>query len=293
MAGREADFAAWEALWQRIDSFIAALVRSKAKNVNAAALRKQARDIVIDYFDEQRSTLQRLGTSEEKLHGFDLEMQRLIGLSTGLNSRVSYQKTLKALKTCRKKIETGLEFLIGRAEPSTPTTFVAGQVEAAILKTLQTMLPNAAKSYEQVLIDLQDKTKKSYRGTAAELREAVREVLDHLAPDSDVIKSAGFKLEAGLNGPTMKQKMRFILRARKVGDAARQTAEDAVAHLDDNIAALGRSVYTRGSVDVHTGRERQEILNFKMYADAVLGEILEIHKPAEVVAGAVGKDLMQ
>jgi hypothetical protein len=96
-----------------------------------------------------------------------------------------------------------------------------------------------------------------------------------------VMASAGFKLETGLNGPTMKQKMRFILRARKVGDAQRQTAEDSVAHLDENIAALGRSVYTRGSVDVHTGRARQEILNFKMYADAVLGELLEIHKPGQ------------
>jgi hypothetical protein len=290
MAGREADFAAWEALWQRIDLFIAALGRNKAKNVNAAALRKQARDIVIGYFDEQRGTLQRLGTSEEKLNDFDLEMQHLIGLSTGQNSRVSYQKTLKALKTSRKKIETGLEFLIGRAEPTAPpSALVIGQIDAAILKTLQTMLPNAAKSYEQVLVDLQDKTKKSYRGTAAELRESVREVLDHLAPDADVIASAGFKLEAGLNGPTMKQKMRFILRARKVGDAARQTAEDSVAHLDENIAALGRSVYTRGSVNVHTGRERQEILNFKMYADAVLGELLEIHKPAEGIAVAGAK----
>jgi hypothetical protein len=39
-------------------------------------------------------------------------------------------------------------------------------------------------------------------------------------------------------------------------------------------------------VDVHKGRERQEILNIKMYADAVLGELLKIHKPADVAAVA-------
>lgn len=283
MAGREADFASWEVLWDRIGSFSAALGRNRAKNVNAAPLRKQARDIVIGYFGEQRNILQRLGTSEEKLNEFDGEMQRLIGLSTGLNSRVSYQKTLRALKALRKKIETGLEFLIGNVENAAPNGILASQVEASISKTLQNMLPNAAKSYEQVLVDLQDSMKKSYRGTAAELRESVREVLDHLAPDAEVMGSPGFKLEQGQNGPTMRQKMRFILRARKVGGAARQTAEDSVAHLDENIAALGRSVYTRGSVDVHTGRERQEILNFKMYADAVLGELLEIHKPVGAV----------
>jgi len=59
--------------------------------------------------------------------------------------------------------------------------------------------------------------------------------------------------------------------------AARETAENSVQHLDENIAALGRAAYPRGSVDVHTGRARQEILNFKMYADGVLGELLEIH----------------
>jgi hypothetical protein len=288
MAGRELDFAVWESLWQRIDSFVGTLSRYKAKNVNAAALRKETRDIVKGYFGEQRKALQRLGTSEEKLNDFDLEMQRLIGLSTGLNSRVSYQKTLRALKARRKKIETGLEFLIGVEAPATAMTApVVGHVEASILKTLRTMLPGAAKSYEQVLADLQDSSKKSFRGTAAELRESVREVLDHLAPDAEVMKAPGFKLEPELKGPSMKQKVRFILRARKVVDAARQTAEDSVQHLDENIAALGRSVYTRGSVDVHTARAQQEILNFKMYADAVLGELLEIHKPAEE-AVAVG-----
>ena len=280
MAGREADFAAWETLWQLIDGFVRALSRYRAKNVNAADLRGQARKIVQKYFDEARGALQSLGTNEENLHAFDAEMQRLIGLSTGLNSRVSYRKTLRALKARRKKIETGLEFLIGVEANTTKTQTASpiGNIEGAILKTLEPMLPDAAKSYQQVLMDLQDKGRRSNRGTAAELREVVRELLDHLAPDAEVMKAPGFKLEPGLSSPTMKQQVRFILRARKATDPARETAENSVQHLDENIAALGRSVYTRGSVDVHTGRSREEILNFKMYADAVLGELLEIHK---------------
>jgi len=31
-------------------------------------------------------------------------------------------------------------------------------------------------------------------------------------------------------------------------------------------------------MDVHTARSREEVLNLKLYADAVLGELLEIHK---------------
>jgi len=146
------------------------------------------------------------------------------------------------------------------------------------------MLPDAAASYRQVLRDLQDGGRFSYRGTAAELREVVREVLDHLAPDEDVTKSAGFKLEPGQKGPTMKQKVRFILRARKVGDSARETSETSAQHLDEGVASVGRAVYTRGSTAVHTARPLEEVLNYKGYADAVLAELLAIHRSAAPAA---------
>jgi hypothetical protein len=157
----------------------------------------------------------------------------------------------------------------------------------SILSTLETMLPSAAASYRQVLADVQETNRRSCRGTAAELREVVREVLDHLAPDADVTNAPGFKLEPNLKGPSMKQKVRFILRARKTGDSARQTAEDSVQHLDDNVGSIGRAVYARGSTDVHTLRPLKEIRNFKLYADAVLGELLAIHRPAAAEAERV------
>ena len=280
MAGRKAELDTWEALWQRIGFFSGALSRYKAKNVNASGLRNEARAIVRSYSQEGRASLQRLGVNSKNLAELDSEMQRLSGLTTGKNSRASYQKTLAGMRKTHKEIETDLEFLIGVEAPAKQRVEV-GNVEKLIMRTLETMIPSAALSYEQMLIDLQDgqQLRRSYRGTAAELREVVREVLDHLAPDDAVMNSSGFKLEPGLKGPTMKQKVRFILRARKSLDAARQTAEDAAQHLDENIASLGRSVYTRGSVGLHTSRSRQEVLNFKGYADAVLGELLEIHKP--------------
>jgi hypothetical protein len=50
--------------------------------------------------------------------------------------------------------------------------------------------------------------------------------------------------------------------------------------VDETVASLGRAVYTRGSTDVHTARPREEVLNYKGYADAILGELLAIHKLA-------------
>lgn len=282
MPSREEDLKIWEALWKRVESFGGALFRCKAKNVNTAELRQQARDLVRDcYFRDAKQGLQRLGVTDTTTKGLDSEMQRLIGLASGKNSKVSYQNVIREIKAKRKEIETGLEFLIGAESPASRTSVGS---ERAILATLERMIPTAGASYKQALLDVQQQGRISYRGTAAELREVVREVLDHLAPDAGVTASAGFKLEDGLKGPSMKQKVRFILKARKVPEAARQTAEDSIKHLDENIPALSRSVYNRGSMDVHTGRTREEVLNFKLYADAVLGELLEIHKAATVVA---------
>jgi hypothetical protein len=278
MPSREEHLKTWESFWKRVDSFSSALSRNRARNVNAAGLRQQARDLVrTHYFQEAKPALHLLGVSDATTTGLDSDMQRLIGLSLGRNSKASYQSLVRDLKTKRIEIETGLEFLIG---VESPAAAIPSGNEGAILDTLERLVPTAGSSYRQLLLDVQQPGRISYRGVAAELREVVREVLDHLAPDASVVASPGFKLEDGLKGPTMKQKVRFILKARKFPDAAKQTAEDSFKHLDENIAALSRSVYSRGAMDVHTGRTRQEVLNFKLYADAILGELLEIHKPS-------------
>ena len=60
----------------------------------------------------------------------------------------------------------------------------------------------------------------SYKGTIAELREILREVLDYLAPDKEVIATPGFKLEKDRFTPTMKQRVRHVLRSRKKSEAS-------------------------------------------------------------------------
>jgi hypothetical protein len=278
MAQREADFKEWEALWQRVETFAAALSRYTAQNVNAAELRYQGRDLVQGYFRELKPALQQRGVTDATIAPLEEDLKRLMGLTSGRNSRTSYRSLVRDIRSRRKEIETGLEFLIGAESRAAATAPAA--TEAAILETLEGMIPSAGASYKQVLLDLQQKGRVSNRGTAAELREVLREVLDHLAPDDAVAAVPGFKLEPQCKGPTMAQKVRFILKARDAPDPARQTAENAAAIVDHSIATLGRSVYTRGAMSVHTARTVQEVRNFKMYADAVLGELLEIHKPA-------------
>ncbi|HKZ03699.1 MAG TPA: hypothetical protein VJ180_15760, partial [Pyrinomonadaceae bacterium] len=95
-----------------------------------------------------------------------------------------------------------------------------------IIRKLDVLVPSAALSYKQAILDLKDDNRVSFRGPALELREALREILDHLAPDSEVTTAHGYAQEKDRTGPPMKQKVRFIMKkkgSRSSSDAPEQT----------------------------------------------------------------------
>ncbi len=154
---------------------------------------------------------------------------------------------------------------------------VATATERQILDTLAKILPLAAASYEQCIIDLGRLPRRSYRGVAHELREVLRESLDYLAPDADVMAEPGFKLEHGVTRPTQRQKALYVLRKRKLPREATAAPELAVSMVEELGAAIARSTYTRGSISAHISTSSQEVRQLKMYVDAVLAELLEIY----------------
>jgi hypothetical protein len=92
-----------------------------------------------------------------------------------------------------------------KAETVAPTE----EDEKKIIGMLEALVPSAARSYEQAILDLKDDSRVSFRGPALELREALREILDHLAPDSEVTAAPGYVLSrtepltAALSGPAL------------------------------------------------------------------------------------------
>ncbi len=155
-------------------------------------------------------------------------------------------------------------------------------VEAAILAKLNGVVPSAALSYEQALRDLQHAGRKSWRGTGVELREALREVLDALAPDADVTAVPGYEPEPDEHGrprpkPTMRQKARFILKNGGLGKTALKAPQDAAGLVEELTASLARSAYERGSVATHVATTRQDVLRVKGYVDSVLCDVLDVH----------------
>jgi DNA-binding TFAR19-related protein (PDSD5 family) len=153
---------------------------------------------------------------------------------------------------------------------------ILSATEQNILDTLAALLPGDAASYEQVLRDLAQGGRVSWRGTAAELREVLRDVIDQLAPDDKVMAATGFQLVGEQTRPTQKQKVRFILRARRTGSAAVATAEGSLDAIDEAVAALARSTYQRGAVSTHVPTTGKEVRTLKRYVDALLAELLEV-----------------
>jgi hypothetical protein len=267
---------AWASWWTELDALAVLLKLRKGNLVSTQQTREQAKAAAQYYFRAVRPHLIDLAIDATRVEQFDWISTYLLRLASTVSRKSTYSVRLRELKALRGEIETAIE--IGAAGGAIPSsTRVTTASEAAILATLKQIVPSTALSYRQVLQDIAEPQRVSYRGTAAELREVLRELLDHLAPDEAVLKT-GVKLEKDQKRPTMKQKTTFILKARGVGESTRKPAEEAVETVQESVSALARSVYTRGSVSTHVVTSRQEVLTLKGYADAVLADLLQIHK---------------
>ena len=171
------------------------------------------------------------------------------------------------------KITSQIELGQGVARQTSANTT---QEDERVIQTLDGLVPAAALSYRQAIIDLADDNRLSFRGPALELRETLRETLDHLAPDEEVTAVPGYANEKGRNGPTMKQKVRFILKARGQSKSSSELPENTATTLDEMVGTLTRSVYDRSSVATHVATERRAVAQIRRYVVAVLHHILEL-----------------
>lgn len=268
----------WQDLIKRINSFNSSLNKSKAINVNAQNLIDQGKEIVQTYFRIVRPSLAKINFDPLLISFLDNNFQKLLSLTNGKNYKSSYKKIISDLNKSRTNIETNLELVFSQSFSVVNNDFSFSVVEKQIISTLAQLIPSAALSYEQAIKDLADENRISYRGSGTELRESLREVLDHLAPDDEVTKSEGFKLEKDRTKPTMRQKARFILKSRRLSKNALNAPQDTVDIIEEKVSSLARSVYERGSISTHINTTKTEVLQLKLYVDSILSELLEIHK---------------
>jgi hypothetical protein len=105
--------------------------------------------------------------------------------------------------------------------------------------------------------------------------------LDHFAPDDQVEKEQWYKPEPKQTKPTMKQKVKFILKARGKNDTVRKPAEKAAELIDELSGQLTRSVYERASLSTHRATQKDEVRRIKRYVDTLLFELLEVQSTTE------------
>lgn len=253
-----------------VTKLVVSIEASRGKSVSPSAVQPIARGIARAYFETVRPELQvaqnRTGLVEE----IDFVLQGILQLATASRDKEAYRGYIAELRPYL--LEAMIDLMKVRGSPR----LVLSQTERAIVETLARMLPPSSASYEQALRDIAQGGRVSWRGTAGELREVLREVIDHLAPDDKVLASPGFQLEQGMKAPTQRQKVRFILRARRSSSAAVSVAQSSLGTVEEAVATLARSTYQRGSASTHTASNGAEIRSLKRYVDALLAELLEI-----------------
>jgi len=262
---------------RKVNSLLYEVKALRVVQVSSVVFREKVKDFVKAYFRVLRPELAtyKMVTSE-----LDLLMQSLMLMANAYTSRTIYKGTLEKIRKALMEMETTREhaasdiLVNSRTQGARVSQSVIENI--SIIETLEKTVPTAALSYKQALSDLQS-PRSSYRGTVAELREVLREVLDYLAPDKEVKKIQGFKLEEDLKNPTMRQKVRFILKNRNKPATAIEAPEEAASIVDEGVAKLVRAIYNRGSLSAHTHGEGQlETVQIKRYLDTVLCELLEI-----------------
>lgn len=258
---------ALERLSKDVTKLTSIITAVRSKLVAPEKVERIARSIAEVYFGSIHSQVQtvqhRAGLADE----IEFTVSAILRLSSEPREKSAYLGQVKELRIYLQ------EAMIDVMKARGVRRLVLSDTERAILTTLERMLPSTAASYEQVLQDIVAGKRVSWRGTGTELREVLREVMDHLAPDGDVMAAPGFKLEDDLKRPTQKQKVRFILKARK---RAVSVAEDSVETVEEVIASLARSTYQRGSATTHSSTDAAEIRKLKNYVDALLVELLEV-----------------
>ena len=263
-------------LFDQIIILESALRKNRAVNVNDKQIRQTFIQTATYYFSEVRPHIVSILSESEEIINHDQKWQEIIRLAHGNNSKKSYSSKLKLLK--RELTDFNVSFLSAKAEEGINGAVVSdlSPSENLIITTLENYVPSAAASYRQGILDLRMSERLSYRGTAVEFRESLRETLDHLAPDSEVKSQPGFKLEKDTSGPTMKQKVVYILKSRGRKKPQQDSVKKSLELIENLIGEITRTIYTRGSVATHLETSRGEVQKIKRYIDTIFFDLLEI-----------------
>lgn len=257
---------------QSFDAIKKKLNKVASPQLHSETLRNEIRSLIENYFNIIRPSIFDNNQKNDSIGLVDDQMQSLLELCHKKGNIKSYTTRLTNIR--KQLISIDSQIVSEIKQTSVPQNH--NSIDIQIIETLERILPSASLSYKQAISDLLQENRFSWRGPATDLREALRETLDHLAPDKDVQSIPGYSQQKDTNGPTMKQKVRFILSKRGISKTNSEPAENASEAIESSVGSFVRSVYTRSSVSTHTPTERREIIRIRDFVRVVLCELLEI-----------------
>jgi hypothetical protein len=142
-----------------------------------------------------------------------------------------------------------------------------------ILNALRSISDSLANSYFQITRDFDDENRISWAGTAHEIRELLRKILEYLAPTKAVITQPWYQKLPSVSGPTQKQRVRYIL-SLKNGDSKQQKVVQDIDIINDKIGELVRDVYGRASDAAHRSKSKTEAFKILRYFEAFAYDLL-------------------
>ena len=148
-------------------------------------------------------------------------------------------------------------------------------IDQRLLDALREIAEPLANSYLQIIADFEDAGRISWAGTAHEIRELLRKLLEELAPTDEVKTQPWFKQEANTSGPTQKQRVKYILAAQN-GDSKQQKVAQDIELIEDKIGALVRDVYGRASDAAHRSKSKGEAFKILRYFEAFAYDLLDV-----------------
>ena len=175
-----------------------AVAAVRTKNVPSSIAQPIARTAARSYFESVRPELQALQNRAGLVEEIDFVLQSLLRLASAPREKNAYLGQISELTPYL--LEAQVDIMKARGS----SRLILSETERAILETLTKMLPGASASYEQSLRDIRQTGRVSWRGTASELREVLREVIDYLAPDDKVKGCQRFSTGAGTNDSNAK-----------------------------------------------------------------------------------------
>lgn len=156
-------------------------------------------------------------------------------------------------------------------EPGATAQHVRNDIYEALLDVSEPL----ANKYVQAKTDLETPGRLSWSGSAHEIREVLRGLLEALAPDEEVTTQSWYKQDKQTPGPTQKQRVRYVLQERGAGSKEQKVAEK-VDVIEDWVGDLARATYTRASDAAHRTKDPKEVRRIVRYFEAFAHDLLDL-----------------